>query len=54
MIDNLDNNIEHWEIIISKIELFKKYFEKLNKMCVAYTKKASKQDCLRLCDKLRR
>lgn len=53
MIDNLDNNIEHWEIIISKIELFKKYFEKLNKMCVAYTKKASKQDCLRLCDKLR-
>lgn len=22
-------------------------------MCVAYTKKASKQDCLRLCDKLR-
>jgi len=53
MLENLDNDVEQWEIIINNIEFFRKRFEKIIEMCINYSNAVSTEDCLKICDNLR-
>lgn len=53
MIENLENKIEQFEIIVENIEFFRKHFEKISELFIAYTASATTEECMKICGKLR-